>query len=59
MKNIPAGVRCHIYKYFDLISLINCLSKLSKKDRYNIAESSILDQKRILNLTNLSLPAFY
>jgi hypothetical protein len=38
-KNIPFGVRCIIYSYLDLMTLLNCITKLSRKERDTIPMS--------------------
>ena len=40
---IPFGVRCVIYSYLDLMTLLNKISKLSKVERYQIPCSEVLD----------------
>ena len=40
---LPFGVRCIIYSYLDLMTLINQQAKLSKKERDNITKSEIVD----------------
>jgi hypothetical protein len=52
--SLPFDVRYKIYSYFDLMSLNNTISKLSKYDRESIIKPHILDQKRslLINICN-------
>ena len=47
---IPQGVRGVIYSFLDFKSLLNTISKLSKKERKFIKNTDVLDQRRALKL---------
>ena len=47
---LPFGVRCIIYSFLDLMTLVNQQAKLSKKERDNITKSEIVDQPRCLRI---------
>lgn len=47
---MPFDVRCLIYSYLDLTTLIDKVSMISKEDNIGICKSKILDQKRVLLL---------
>ena len=48
--NIPIGVRCMVYSFIDLLTLMEKISKVSKAERNVIAQSKVLDQKRKLKI---------
>lgn len=48
---LPQGVRTIIFSYLDLLTLINKISQLSKKDREMLQTSGNLTQRRCLALT--------
>lgn len=50
IPKLPFGVRCVIYSYLDLMTLINVISKLSKQERTQIPHSEVLDQPRCLKI---------
>lgn len=49
-QRLPIGIRCMIYSYIDLMTLLRVISKLSKTDRDTITHSDLLDQKRCLKI---------
>jgi hypothetical protein len=50
IKKLPFGVRCVIYSYMDLMSLLNTITKLCKQERDKIPQSEVLDQIRCLRI---------
>ena len=42
-KPIPFGVRCVIYSFLDLMTLINVISKLSQNERKGIPLTDVLN----------------
>ena len=49
-RSMPFDVRCLIYSYIDLSTLIKSISKISKEDHHGICKSKIMSQKRVLLL---------
>ena len=47
---IPFGVRCVIYSFLDLMSLLNTITKLSKIEREKITTQEVIDQPRCLRI---------
>lgn len=50
IKKLPFGVRCVIYSFLDLMTLLNTITKLSKAERETIPVSEVLDQQRCLRI---------
>ena len=50
---LPVGIRCLIYSYLPILDLLNLASKLSRRDRAEIPESTILSQPRNLYIKQL------
>ena len=48
--HLPKGVRCMIYTYFDILSLIQVIANLSKTELENLKTCGILDQQRGLKI---------
>ena len=47
---LPFGVRCVIYSFLDLMSLLNTITKLSKQEREKITTQEVIDQPRCLKI---------
>lgn len=41
-------LRCKIFSYLDLITIINKISKLSSEEYYGLPKANLLDQSRVL-----------
>ena len=49
-KILPYGVRCVIYSFLDLMTMVNSITKLSKNEREKVPFSDVIDQGRCLRI---------
>jgi len=49
-NKLPSGVRCVVYSFLDMESLIKNISKLSIIERELITATKIMDQERLIKI---------
>lgn len=50
VKLLPYGVRCVVYSYLDLMTMVNSITKLSRTEREKVPFSDVIDQSRCLRI---------